>query len=150
MGRVRTGNAHLFILHLVVWLISLSSNWSWAGEIDATNIISDNYRITKVVANEDTYSATDPSLNDHGHIAFLGRSPGGPYNDVYLYDGDKITNITSGLKVYAEAPIINNAGQIAFRGSDYSAQPQRTDIYLYDAKGLKNITADLDIIVGSP
>ena len=72
MGRVRTGNAHLFILHLVVWLISLSSNWSWAGEIDATNIISDNYRITKVVANEDTYSDTDPSLNDHGQIAFLG------------------------------------------------------------------------------
>ena len=148
MGRVRTGNAHLFILHLVVWLISLSSNWSWAGEIDATNIISDNYRITKVVANEDTYSATDPSLNDHGHIAFLGRSPGGPYNDVYLYDGDKITNITSGLKVYAEAPIINNAGQIAFWDSDYWAQPQRSDIYLYEGKALKNITADLDVIVG--
>lgn len=109
---------------------------------------SANLRISKVVANENSFSAEDPALNDQGQIAFVGQDRGDYYKDVYLYEGDKITNITADLKVHAQAPAINNSGQIAFLASDFNAQ--KPDIYFYNGQNLENITADLNISVSGP
>ena len=142
LGKPSGVNALIFLLLLIIGLITLSFSPGRAEDIKAYN-----FRISKIVANENTFSARDPSLNDHGRIAFVGEDRS-EYSDIYLYDGDKITNITSDLKVHAQAPVINNTDQIAFLDVDWGLH--RSDIYLYDGQGIKNITADLDIFATVP
>jgi len=84
-------------------------------------------------------------MNDLGHIAFYrfgDPSCDGPEMDIFMYDGETITQITQTDGDAHQVVRINNSDQIAWLRYDFCQSPWRSDTMAYIDEDVVEITTD--------